>query len=88
MPTYDYKCNECGFMDEYCTGQSVPKAMNPPEVCPKCGKGKLEKQFSVQGQSFDIVGSCYMNDYGKHAWKKNMSLDDQAKVLTGNKDPY
>ena len=29
-----------------------------------------------------------MNEHGKHAWKKRMSLDDQAKVLTGEKNPY
>ena len=47
----------------------------------------MEKQFSKQF-SFDIIGYCYMNEYGKHAWKKNLSIAQQADVLTGKTDPY
>jgi hypothetical protein len=76
-------------MFEYNTNKSLPAEFRPPEdgKCVECG-GELEKLFSVQGQSFDIVGYCYMNEYGKHAWKKNLSPVDQAKVLSGDKDPY
>ena len=88
MPIYDYKCPECGYVNEYYTGISIPKAMQPPDTCPSCCKSKLERLFSPQGQSFDIIGSCYMNDYGKHAWKKHNDLDSQAKILSGEQDPY
>lgn len=88
MPTFDFRCTNCGFQEEYCTNASVPKDMRPPEICPKCKQGKMEKLFSVDGQSFDIVGSCYLNDYGKHAWKKRMSAEEQSKVLSGEKNPY
>ena len=88
MPTWDYLCDKCGYTNEYCTNASLPKEMKPPKKCPECGKGKMKKQFSVQGQSFDIIGSCYMNDYGKHAWKKHMNDEDKSKVLTGEKNPY
>jgi len=87
MPTFDYKCMICGFTEEYCTNKSVPKDMKPPEVCPKCGKGEMKKQFSATGQSVDIPGG-YDYQYGKKAWKRNLSVADQAKVLTGEKDPY
>jgi len=85
---FDYKCNKCGFTDEYCTSLSVPKKMNPPEICPKCGEGKMEKQLSLQGQSFDLIGYCYENMYGKHAWKRNLTQTEQAEVISGKRDPY
>jgi len=88
MPMFDFKCNKCGFKDEFQDGVNVPPSLKVPEKCPKCNEGLLEKQFSPGGQSFDIIGSCYMNDYGKHAWKKNMNTVEKAAVLAGNKNPY
>lgn len=89
MPLYDYKCDKCEFMDEYNTSISVPKEMNPPEKCPKCQEGNMVQQFSVNQLGIDFIGpGFYINDYGKHAWKKNNSLNDQAKILAGEKDPY
>lgn len=87
MPTFDYKCKECGFTAEYCTNKSVPPSMKPPEKCPECNKGKMEKLFSATGQSVDVIGG-YDYQYGKKAWKKNLSQTDQAKVLSGEIDPY
>lgn len=87
MPTFNFKCKACGFQDEYCTNNSVPAEMRPPEYCPHCKTGKLEQQFSPQGQSFDCPGA-YDYTYGKKAWKRNMSPSDQAKVIAGDKDPY
>jgi len=87
MPCFNYKCNNCGFTNEYTKSISVPKEMQPPKKCPKCKNGKMERQFSPQGQSFDVVGG-YDYQYGKKAWKKNMSVSDQSKVLAGEKDPY
>lgn len=86
MPIFDYTCNKCGYSEEIIVSPSVKSVI--PDKCPECSVGVMEKQFSVSGQSFDIIGSCYMNDYGKHAWKKRMSVSDQARVLSGEKDPY
>lgn len=93
MPIRTYKCNdnECGFQDEYIESFSVSKDQWHPDICPKCGKTKLEQVFDLAGNSIgiDFIGSgFYINDYGKHAWKRNLSQDDQAKVIAGNKDPY
>jgi putative FmdB family regulatory protein len=89
MPMYDYKCNKCKFTDEYNNSETAPPALKPPKdlKCPKCD-GKLEKQFSMQGQSFDIIGYCYENEYGKKNWKSRLSQADQAEVALGNKSPY
>jgi hypothetical protein len=48
---------------------------------------EIDVASSVQGISFDVPGG-YDYEYGKKAWKRNMSVSDQAKVLEGKKDPY
>jgi hypothetical protein len=90
MPTNTYKCSNCDFQDEYIESFSIAKENWHPEYCPKCNEGKLEKieDWSNSRGGFDIIGSCYTNDYGRKAWKKHLSKEDQIKVLTKNKDPY
>lgn len=90
MAFHDYRCNKCGFIEEYNNSFSLPESFKPPKdmKCPSCNEGSLEIIFSTKGQSFDIIGYCYMNEYGKHAWKKNLSKVEQAKVLTRERDPY
>lgn len=94
MPVYNYKCNKCGFLDEYIIYKGLAEGVEPT-VCPKCNEGKMERQFSIgKTMAFDIVGYCYTNVYGKKNWKRHLSLEDQAKVLTPDpitgkyKDPY
>jgi len=102
---FDYKCDKCGFTNEYNTSIHMPLEMRPPKDlnCPnviekkdkngkirktKC-KGTLEKLFtqSKSGVGIDVIGG-YEYQYGKKAWKKNMSMSDRAAVLTGEKNPY
>ena len=88
MAISDYVCSECGFTDEYMTGFSAPKAMLPPENCPKCSKGKMEKQFGYNKRiGFNFIGEgFYCNDYGKGNFSKR-STSDKADILNG-KNPY
>lgn len=91
MAINKYSCPDCGFIEEYIESFSVSKALWHPEVCPKCNKGKMEKVFDMKDGhgGFDIIGpGCWLNDHGKHAWKKNLSPEDQVKVLKDNKNPY
>jgi putative FmdB family regulatory protein len=88
MACFDFKCTNCGFTDEYFEGFSVNKELMHPEICPKCNNGKMVKQFSVQGQSFDVVGGSSYHKGGKKDWKHNNSPNEQAKILTGERDPY
>lgn len=90
MPTNTYSCLKCGFKDEYIEGVQVSKENWHPEVCPICRKGKLEKieDWVNSRGGFDIVGSCYTNDFGRKAWKRNLSKENQIKVLKENKSPY
>jgi len=93
MPIYNYACNKCGFKDEYIIYSGLAEGKEPTN-CPKCNDGKMERQFATgKTMAFDIIGSCYTNDYGPKAWKKRLSKEDQVKVLTPDingqyKDPY
>jgi len=89
MPMIDFKCNACGFTDEYIIGATTQE--KPPEVCPSCGKGTMEKQFSAQGQAFDVVGG-YDYVYGKKSYTKQ-SAEQRSTYLTKDrngkyKNPY
>jgi putative FmdB family regulatory protein len=56
MPTYSYRCTECG------TGFDIQQAFTDDSLteCPNCG-GKLRKLFSAVGVSFTGSG-FYRND--------------------------
>jgi len=93
MAIFNYKCDKCNQVFEYFSegSFSVSEKLRVPidNKCVECG-GKLEKIFDLKGGhgGFDIVGYCYDNIYGKKAWKKNLSQTEQAKVLSGEKNPY
>lgn len=65
MPIYEYRCQECGFEDEY-----LQKMNSAPLVdCPSCGKPALTKLVSAAG--FQLKGSgWYATDF-KHPAKPN-----------------
>ena len=56
MPTYDYRCADCGH--EFEAQQSF--ADDPLTECPECG-GAVKKRFSAVGISFKGSG-FYKND--------------------------
>lgn len=43
MPVYEYKCSNCGRINEFLEGLSG----NTAKVCSYCGSRKLVKRFSV-----------------------------------------
>ncbi len=60
MPTYEYKCNSCGFVFEEL--QSMNDA--PIKNCPKC-KGKVQRLIGA-GAGMIFKGSgFYLTDYKK-----------------------
>lgn len=66
MPIFEYKCTQCGFVNE----ALVKSASAKGPACPKCGEKKVEKQFSsfsavvkedtpaTQCQSCPSAGAC------------------------------
>jgi len=45
MPTYDYKCKNCGYVFE--VFQGITK--KPKRKCPECGKLKLQRLIGAGG---------------------------------------
>ena len=94
MPIVDFRCDKCGFTDEFLISFSVEGAIAPTK-CDKCTDGVMERLFSTgKTIGIDFVGpGFYINDHGTHNWKARLSSDDQSKVLNPNengvyKNPY
>jgi putative FmdB family regulatory protein len=71
MPTYSYRCTECG------TAFDIQQAFTDDSLteCPNCG-GKLRKLFSAVGVSFSGSG-FYRND-SRAAENKSAAKKDSA----------
>jgi len=71
MPTYNYKCKDCGL------SHSIFQKMsdNPITVCPKCGGNTQRKISGGTGLIFKGSG-FYLTDYGK---SDNNSKSDSTK---------
>lgn len=82
MPIFDFKCSKCGYTEEILVGPTVSEI--PPDICPKCIEGLMERQFSVSGQSFDVVGG-YSYQYGKKSYVKQ-SAEQRSQYLTPGPD--
>lgn len=66
MPTYDYRCNECGHKwDEF---QSI--TAKPLRKCPACGRLKAERIISAGGGIIFKGSGFYKTDYRSESWKK------------------
>ena len=60
MPLYEYECDTCGKRFELIQKFSD----GPPEACPKCGKGPVQRQ--VSSPAFHLKGSgWYITDYAR-----------------------
>lgn len=71
MPTYEYKCKNCGYKLE--KFQSITK--RPIRKCPKCGRLKL-KRLIGPGAGVIFKGSgFYQTDYRSDEYKKTAAED-------------
>jgi len=60
MPLYEYLCEACGERFDL-----IQKFTDPaPDVCPKCGKGPVERQQSSPAIQFKGSG-FYITDYAR-----------------------
>jgi len=77
MPIYEYRCDDCGFQNEYLQKVSEP----PMTLCPSCGKEAFRKLLSAAG--FQLKGSgWYVTDFknaGKTAPKSAPSEGTKAE---------
>ena len=58
MPLYEYECGACGHRFEIIQKFSD----GPPDACPNCGKGPLQRQQSSPAFQFKGTG-WYVTDY-------------------------
>ena len=76
MPLYEYECGACGHRFEIIQKFSD----GPPEACPSCGKGPLQRLMSSPAIQFKGTG-WYVTDY---AGKKGGDSGKDAKPATKN----
>jgi len=78
MPTYDYRCDNCGH--EFDAFQSITEAAL--KKCPKCGKNKLRRLIGA-GAGIIFKGSgFYETDYKRSRASSSESSEkkpDEAK---------
>ncbi|HPC35278.1 MAG TPA: zinc ribbon domain-containing protein [Candidatus Marinimicrobia bacterium] len=79
MPTYEYKCEKCGYEFE----QFQKMSAEPLKVCPKCGQKSLMRKISG-GAGLIFKGSgFYVNDYGN----KNKTESPTKNIPDHKKQP-
>ncbi len=73
MPTYEYKCDGCGYAFERFHSMSAA----PIKRCPECGKAKVKRLIGT-GAGLIFKGSgFYITDY------RDKSYADKAKAESG-----
>ena len=74
MPTYEYKCENCGHQFEQF--QSITS--KPLRVCPQCGQNKLNRLIGA-GSGIIFKGSgFYQTDYRNDSYKKAAASDKKT----------
>ena len=73
MPLYEYECDACGHRFEIIQKFSD----GPPDACPKCGKGPVQRLQSSPAIQFKGTG-WYITDYAG----KGKSGSEQAAAAT------
>jgi putative FmdB family regulatory protein len=73
MPTYEYKCDACGYEFE----RFQPITADPIKRCPECGKAKVKRLIGT-GAGMIFKGSgFYITDY------RSESYNNAAKAEKG-----
>jgi putative FmdB family regulatory protein len=81
MPTYEYKCDACGFAFE--KFQSI--MAKPIKKCPNCGKNKVKRLISA-GAGLIFKGSgFYITDYRSEGYKNSAKADTAAPAAADTK---
>ena len=76
MPTYEYKCRSCGH--EFEDNQKITAP--PLKTCPKCKKGKVERQLNPS--AFILKGKgWYVTDYARKdgKWEASRKKDESSE---------
>lgn len=74
MPTYDYKCNNCGHLFELF--QHITE--NPIKKCPACGKLKVERMIGAGGAIIFKGSGFYQTDYRSEEYKSKAKKETES----------
>lgn len=74
MPTYEYKCDACGFKFE--KFQSIKSG--PIRKCPHCGKNRVKRLIGTGSGLIFKGGGFYETDYRSEAYKSAAKADAKA----------
>lgn len=74
MPTYDYRCNNCGHSFELF--QHITE--NPIKKCPACGKLKVERVIGAGGAIIFKGSGFYQTDYRSEEYKSKAKKDTES----------
>lgn len=75
MPTYQYKCSDCGYVFE----KIQPITEKPIDKCPECG-GHADRLITG-GAGFLFKGSgFYATDHRSDSYKKSADMDKPSPV--------
>jgi putative FmdB family regulatory protein len=77
MPTYEYKCDACGFEFE----KFQPITAKAIKKCPKCGKSRVRRLIGTGAGLIFKGGGFYTTDYRSESYKSG------AKAESGEKAP-
>ncbi|HME81286.1 MAG TPA: FmdB family zinc ribbon protein [Candidatus Eremiobacteraceae bacterium] len=80
MPTYDYRCKQCGTTHEIAHGFNDPR----PTTCPACG-GQLARVFHPVGVVFKGSG-FHKTDYAGTGAKKDAAEPAAPKADSAKSD--
>ena|SRR5277367_935935 len=76
MPTYEYKCDACGFKFE--KFQSIKSS--PVRKCPHCGKSRAKRLIGTGSGLIFKGGGFYETDYRSEAYKSAAKADASASA--------
>jgi putative FmdB family regulatory protein len=75
MPTYEYRCTECGHdFEEF---QSI--TAEPLEICPRCGQTTIKRLLGGAGGMIFKGSGFYGTDYRKKDGKEKSSSSPPKK---------
>ena len=71
MPTYDYRCHECGYEFEKFQSIKAPSIRK----CPECGKLKVKRLLGAGAGIIFKGNGFYQTDYRSDSYRKAAEKD-------------
>ncbi len=71
MPTYEYRCRDCGHSFE----EFQPITADPLVLCPNCGKNTLKRVMGTGGGLIFKGSGFYLTDYKKNGSSPSTSTE-------------